>query len=221
MERVEEVGSELTNSVQEAAIGAGGNRQRESVRSLRETLAGSWSSQWPPRAGVGARAHWGSRSCRREVGGGERAGAPRSSCRRCSHRRSEEAMLCGVWGGGEEEEGVKPSKETGETPHTAQDGRRGSSNPSCQAARRGLRARRCAGSSIRASRRVPGKRGGRGRGEAAARGCESPRQRRPRRPGLRRPWLRCGSGGGDGARGRVAARAVGYRLRRATCPGDP
>lgn len=66
-------------------------------------------------------------------------------------------MLCGVWGGwGEEEEGVKPSEETGETPHTAQDGRRGSSNPICQAARRGPRARYCAESSARASRRARG-----------------------------------------------------------------
>ncbi|XP_055479215.1 translation initiation factor IF-2-like [Psammomys obesus] len=125
-----------------------------------------------------------------------------------------------VWcvGRGEEEEGVKPSEETGETPHTAQDGRRGSSNPSCQAACRGPRARCCAGSSPGTSRRAPGERGGRGRGEAAVRGCGSPRPRRPRRPGPRRPGLRCGSAGAGGARGREAARAVGGRLRRAPRP---
>ncbi|XP_021043233.2 uncharacterized protein LOC110313408 [Mus pahari] len=94
-----------------------------------------------------------------------------------------------VWcvGRGEEEEGVKPSEETAETPHTAQDGRRGSSSPSCQAACRGPRARRCAGSRTPAARRALGERGGRGWGEAAARECGSSRPERPGRPGPTTP----------------------------------
>lgn len=65
-----------------------------------------------------------------------------------------------VWcvGRGEEEEGVKPREETGERhhTHTAQDGRRGSSTPSCQALRRGRGARRAAGSCAWATLRPAG-----------------------------------------------------------------
>ncbi|XP_004408360.1 PREDICTED: uncharacterized protein LOC101376837 [Odobenus rosmarus divergens] len=91
-------------------------------------------------------------------------------------------MLCGVWGGGEEEEGVKPREETGERhhTHTAQDGRRGSSTPSCQALRRGRGARRPAGSCARAARRPAG----------------------AKRPRLRRDGSRAGVGArGRGSRG--------------------
>lgn len=78
-----------------------------------------------------------------------------------------------VWcvGRGEEEEGGKPSEETGETPHTAQDGRRGSSKPSCQAACRGPWTQRCAGSATPASRRALGERGGRARMRELAAGA--------------------------------------------------
>lgn len=124
----------------------------------------------------------------------ERGGAAAAAAATAAAKRPC-CVVCGAGGGGEEEEGAKPSEETGETPHTAQDGRRDSSNPSCQAARRGPGARCCAGSGARSSRRASGERGGRRRSEAAARGCRSPRQRCPGSPGPRRPWLRCGSRG--------------------------
>ncbi|XDC84305.1 hypothetical protein R6Z07F_015478 [Ovis aries] len=156
-----------------------------------------------------------------ENGGGERAGTRRSCCRRrSSRRRSEEAMLCGVWGGGEEEEGVEPREETGERhhTHTAQDGRRGSSTPSCQAFRRGRGARRPARTSSRAARRPAGAKrpwlggeAGRAPGwepAAEAPGAAGPttrraslRQRPPRLPGApaARPVRAGGSGGRPGA----------------------
>lgn len=72
------------------------------------------------------RMHAGTWGCGREAGkngGGERAGARRSCRRRCRRRRSrrrrsEEAMLCGVWGGGGGG-GSKAERGDGrETPHT-------------------------------------------------------------------------------------------------------
>lgn len=64
----------------------------------------------------------------------------------------------GMGRGFKEEEGVKPREETGERhhTHTAQDGRRGSSTPSCQAFRRGRGTRRLSGSCARAARRPAG-----------------------------------------------------------------
>lgn len=152
-------------------------------------MPGSGLSQWPRWAGGGARARW---DLGLRAGGGERGSnaaellpPPQPPPQRRGHV---------VWcvGRGEEEEGVKPREETGERhhTHTAQDGRRGSSTPSCQAFRRGRGTRRLAGSCARAARRPCG-------GEAAAaetrwaarRGVGSPRQRRPERPGPATPQV--------------------------------
>lgn len=191
-------------------------------------MAGSLQNQWPRWAGGRARAQW---DAGLRAGGGERVGAPRCCCRRRSRRRSEEAMLYGVWGGGEEEEGVKPREETGERhhTHTAQDGRRGSSTPSCQAFRRGCGARWPARNCARAPRRLAGAKrprlrrdrpraevGSRGRGArggrardaesaAAAAAAEAPRgpgcwTRRGRRPGA---GIGCGRPQGSGSRART------------------
>ncbi|XP_065762976.1 collagen alpha-1(I) chain-like [Muntiacus reevesi] len=104
-----------------------------------------------------------------------------------------------VWcmGRGEEEEGVEPREETGERhhTHTAQDGRRGSSTPSCQAFCRGRGARRPARSCSRAACRPAGaKRPWLGGEAGRAPGWKPARQRRPGRPGPRRGKRRCGSG---------------------------
>lgn len=97
-----------------------------------------------------------------------------------------------VWcvGRGEEEEGVKPREETGERhhTHTAQDGRRGSSTPSCQAFRRGRGTRRLAGELRPGGPQARGGRSGGGRGEIGrAPGSDPPRRRRPKRPGPTTP----------------------------------
>lgn len=100
-----------------------------------------------------------------EAAGGRRGGWGRGAGRSAAERllppqpppqRRGHVVWC--VGRGEEEEGVKPREETGERhhTHTAQDGRRGSSTPSCQALRGGCGARWPAGSCARAARRPAG-----------------------------------------------------------------
>lgn len=189
-------------------------------------MPGSGLSQWPRWAGGGARARW---DLGLRAGGGRRAGGGGDAGWNAAEllppppqppppQRRGHVVWC--VGRGEEEEGVKPREETGERhhTHTAQDGRRGSSTPSCQALRRGRGTRRLAGSCAGAARRPAGAKRPRPEtevGRARRWGVGSPRQRRPERPpDPRRPKCRCGSGRGRLPGVRAALRGAGDRALR-------
>lgn len=165
------MGSELTNSMQESAVGG----REEDTNEVRDAAPGSEGRKLAqPMAAAGG--------CRRacalgvpelQAGGWGRGASWNAAELQPPPQLPPQRRGHVVWcvGRGEEEEGGKPSEETGETPHTAQDGRRGSSKPSCQAACRGPWAQRCAGSATPASRRALGERGGRARMRELAAGA--------------------------------------------------
>nr|XP_021510242.1 5E5 antigen-like [Meriones unguiculatus] len=200
------------NCVQKAAVGAGGRHQRESVGPLWEARVGSWPSQWPPRAGVGARAHWGSRSCRREVGGGgelDCRGAPAAAAASAAAKRPC-CVVCGAGGGGG---GSKAERGDGrDTTHGTRWPERqqqpelsgGLSRPAGRLLR-WEQSRDVPEGSGRAGRPRP-RQGGRARVREPA--AEAPAEAGPATPGAalrqRRGWWRARSGGGP-RRGREAA----------------